>query len=339
MRYALLALLIICMGLAAPAAALKLPGSDVTIVTASGQKQVVYKELHALVVGAGDYKSYPASPGAVAEAREVADTLKFFGLRMGYQVTFLENPTSSQLRKALKQLTVVDGARPDRALLFYYAGRTATLTDSDGKKVSYILPIDCPLHYKNAKGFSAKALSLAEIENLASQAKAGQFLLLFDANITSSGLKFIKPAPRPITEESARPIRQYIFAGSPGSVSPPKSVFKDKFLEAIKGGADINGDKMMTGLELGLFMQAKVSQATSGMQVPVFGLAGQAGLARGDFLYKIFNPIDFDDLPRPKLGGAGQDASLARKAASQAEGGAQSGSSAGTTSGATSSTA
>ena len=64
----------------------------------------------------------------------------------------------------------------------------------------------------------------------------------------------------------------------------------------------MNSDGFVTGLELALYLRAKVSNVTGGGQVPEYGLLEGAGMDRGDYIFKLSKfRIDKKDLPRPKL--------------------------------------
>ena len=78
-------------------------GIKVTVKT--GESLYLYKDYHALVVGVGDYDSWPDLRGAVKDAREIGTTLE----KMGMNVTTLLNPTSAGLKEALNQLTYGPG--------------------------------------------------------------------------------------------------------------------------------------------------------------------------------------------------------------------------------------
>ena len=57
------------------------------------------------------------------------------------------------------------------------------------------------------------------------------------------------------------------------------------FIRGINGKADLDGDGYVTGVELGLYLQAEVPRY--GQQTPQFGKIQQFDLSRGDFIFVL----------------------------------------------------
>ena len=86
--------------------------------------------------------------------------------------------------------------------------------------------------------------------------KAKHLLAVFDSCFSGSIFALERAAPADITYKTVQPVRQYITAGGADESVPDKSIFKDCFLEGIRGEADANRDGYITGSELGIGKQS-----------------------------------------------------------------------------------
>ena len=253
----------------------------IRITGKSGVSPYLYKDYHALIVGVSDYEKWPNLPNAVKDSRDVATTLE----RLGFTVKLLLNLTSKELTTALSDTAFRVGAEKNRAILFYFAGHGETLELADGTELGYIIPADCPLKGGDPIGFDERAISMKEIEAFALKVQSKHFLAMFDSCFSGSLFNLVRAAPVDVSEKSARPVRQFITAGSAGEQAPDQSVFKVVLLDAIKGDADLNSDGYVTGSELGMHLQNKVVNYTRGGQHPHYGKINNPHLDKGDFIF------------------------------------------------------
>jgi len=253
----------------------------VTVKIKSGKEIRLYKDYHALVVGVGDYDYWPDLRGSVQDAKEVAQTLK----GMGMAVTTLLNPTSSQLKTALNNLTYGPGREQDRAILFFYSGHGETEQLKSGNKLGYVVPRDAPLPVRDPADFADKAISMTQIETYALRIQSKHVLMVFDSCFSGTVFSSLKSAPTDISEKSVRDVRQFITAGSDEERVPDESVFKTCFLEGIKGEADFNKDGYVTASELGMYLDSVVVNYTRGSQHPQYGTINSPKLDKGDFIF------------------------------------------------------
>ena len=260
-------------------------GITVKAKTTSGAVKEIqlYSGYHALVVGVSDYDSWPDLPYATKDAQGVALALK----KMGFTVTTIFNPSSSDLTKALNRLTYKYGREPDRAILFYYAGHGETEKLADGTKLGYIIPKDCPLLRNDPEGFVNKAISMKDIEAYSLRIRSKHVLMLFDSCFSGSLFSLVRAVPEDITEKSTLPVRQYITAGNEDEAVPDRSMFKRCLLLGLEGDADLTRDGYITGTELGLYLSDKVIQNTRRAQHPQYGKIRTPELARGDFIFRL----------------------------------------------------
>ncbi len=255
----------------------------IRVIAKSGESIYLYKDYHALVVGVSDYEKWPDLPNAVKDAREVASELR----AIGFKVELLLDPTSGQLNSALSVMAFQRGNERDRAVLFYFAGHGETMKLADGTELGYIIPKDCPLQSQDPMGFDDKAISMKEIGDVALKIKSKHVLMLFDSCFSGSLFSMVRSAPVDISEKSARPVRQFITAGTAEEEVPDRSVFKTVFLHGIKGDADLNRDGYVTGSELGMHLQTQVVNYSRGGQHPQYGKINNPKLDRGDFIFSL----------------------------------------------------
>ena len=270
-------------------------GITVKAKTSSGAiKEIrLYSGYYALVIGVGDYDSWPDLPNATKDALDVARRLK----KMGFTVKTVTNPTASELKKALNNMTYKYGRESDRAILFYYAGHGETEKLADGTRLGYIIPRDCPLLRDNPIGFVNKAVSMKDIEAYSLRIRSKHVLMLFDSCFSGSLFSLVRAVPEDITEKSTLPVRQYITAGTEDEAVPDRSMFKRCLLLGLEGDADLTRDGYVTGTELGLYLSDKVVQNTRRAQHPQYGKIRTPELARGDFIFYLASSSVIVDVP------------------------------------------
>ncbi len=155
--------------------------------------------------------------------------------------------------------------------MFYYAGHGETEALADGTSLGYIIPTDCPLLRNDPNGFVNKAVSMKDMEAYSLRIRSKHVLMLFDSCFSGSLFSLVRAVPADITEKSARPVRQYITAGTEEETVPDRSMFKRSLLLGLQGDADLTRDGYITGTELGLYLADKVVQSTSSAQHPQYG--------------------------------------------------------------------
>ncbi|MBU0768749.1 MAG: tol-pal system protein YbgF, partial [Proteobacteria bacterium] len=272
-------------------------GITIKAKTPSGAVKEIqlYSGYHALVVGVSDYDIWPDLPYATKDAQDVARTLK----KMGFKVTTVINPSSSELNEALNDMAYKYGLESNRAILFYYAGHGETEKLADGTKLGYIIPKDCPLLRDDPIGFVNKAISMKDIEAYSLRIRSKHVLMLFDSCFSGSLFSLARAVPEDITEKSTLPVRQYITAGTEDEAVPDRSMFKRCLLLGLDGDADLTRDGYITGTELGLYLHDKVIQNTRRAQHPQYGKIRTPELARGDFIFLLASSGAVIEKPAP----------------------------------------
>ncbi|MGD8881206.1 MAG: caspase family protein [Desulfobacterales bacterium] len=259
--------------------------------TSSGASRQLklYSGYHALVVGCGAYRAgWPKLPHPVADAREVAATLK----QLDWEVELLEDPGWDRLDTALNRLIAGPGRAKDKAVLFWFSGHGHTLEEADGTKLGYIVPVDAPRPSQDEIGFMRRAIDMRQIETVAKRIRSKHVLMVFDSCFSGALFTMVRAAPSHYIEEKiTEPVREFITAGRENEKVPDRSVFKVVFIQGIKDGyADLNRDGYVTGEELGAYLQEKVINYSRKAQHPQFGKINNPRLDKGDFVFVLRHP-------------------------------------------------
>jgi len=274
--------------------------SIVRVKTKDHRTVELYQDYQAVVIGVGGYQNFPRLPGAIKDAQEVAGELR----KLGFKVVLHLDPASAQLRKILNDLPYEEGSQRDRALLLYYAGHGETEVLADGTRLGYITAVDCPHPDRDPRGFFGQSVSMKSIESLALRIKSRHVLMAFDSCFSGALFNLDRAIPRDISEKVARPVRLFVTAGNEAEEVPDRSVFKQVFLDGIKGEADYDRDGYVTGSELGMYLQKEVVNYTRGAQHPQFGKIRNPKLDKGDFVFLVADASGQSDPSGPADQGA-----------------------------------
>ena len=259
-------------------------GIDIVVKTQDGKSIPLYNESYALVIGVRDYSNgWPDLPNAVRDAMEVKSELE----KHNFSVTNLQNPTSPQLETGIKNFLATYGLDPNNRLLFYFAGHGHTIKKRTGVDVGYIVPSDAPLPSVNPAGFMRRAISMENFNTYARNIDAKHALFIFDSCFSGSIFALSRAIPAAISYNTSRPVRQFITAGDENEQVPDESIFKEQFIAALNGEADVNKDKYITGTELGTFLHDKVINYSRNSQHPQYGKIKDPKLDKGDFVFVL----------------------------------------------------
>nr|VFK63165.1 MAG: WD domain-containing protein, G-beta repeat-containing protein [Candidatus Kentron sp. TUN] len=277
----LLAFCLLLSGVATPDAEKR--GVSLAIKDKSGQQVGLYQESHALVISASNYHNgWSKLPGVAKDIQAVTRTLR----ANGFYVETVLDPTSAELAAAFDSFIRRYGKKTENRLLFYFAGHGHTIKPKwGGDPTGYIVPIEAPNPNRDEVGFEDVALPMQRIEEYALKIHAKHALFLFDSCFSGSLFSINRAIPENITYKTAKPVRQFITAGSAHETVPDRSIFRRQFVAALKGEGDMDKDGFVTGAELGEFLQAKVVNYSKGSQHPQYGKIRNAYLDKGDFVF------------------------------------------------------
>ena len=254
------------------------------VMDREGNKVVLYKESHALIVGISQYSSgWPMLPGVQNDIEQVEFALK----ENGFRTVVLSNPTHDALKKAIENFINEHGQEVDNRLLFYFAGHGHTLKLSFGEDMGYFVPADAPHPRQDKHGFLSKGLNMELMQVYAKQIQSKHALFLFDSCFSGSFFSISRSVPANISYKTSQPVRQFITSGSANELVPDKSIFREQFIAALRGEGDLDSDNYVTGSELGEFLQKNVINYSQGSQHPQYGKMRNPRLDKGDFVFPL----------------------------------------------------
>jgi hypothetical protein len=257
-------------------------GLQVFIKDRNGKQIGLYSESHALIVGVSKYTAgWPQLESVPHEMERVEKALR----KQGFEVRKVMDPDSDKLFSAFDKFIDDYGFDENNRLLFFYSGHG--YTRKQGNK-GYLVPTDAPNPRDDERGFYRKSLGMGQILTWSKRIEAKHALFLFDSCFSGTIFK-TKALPRHpphISYITSRPVRQFISAGSAGEEVPAQSVFAPLVIRALEGKGDLNQDGYVTGTEMGMYLQEKVSLYDTG-QHPQYGKIRDVNLDEGDFVFLL----------------------------------------------------
>ncbi len=260
-------------------------GQNVRIPVEGGRELDLYRASYALVIGASDYTNgWGDLPGVLQDVAAVRTALTAHG----FTVEALLNPTRDAFDKAVRRFISRYAQEPSNRILIYFAGHGHTIKTGDGRELGYVVPVEAPdPNRKGNSAFKEVAISMSEIDGYARQIESKHALFIFDSCFSGSIFDAGRYLPPAISEKTSRPVRQFITAGTAEQTVPDRSIFRQQFVEALTGDGDLNGDGFITGSELGLFLEEKVTNYSERSQTPQWGKIRNPNLDKGDFVFAL----------------------------------------------------
>lgn len=222
-----------------------------------------YSVSAALIIGEYDYTGgWAKLPGVRQDMAAVESALASHG----FIISKVYNPDKTALKNAVESFNTKYGDDRRARVLIYFAGHGHNM---DGK--GYIVLKDAKDPAKDKNGFKKGALELDYFAQKAEEMNVRHSLFVFDSCFSGSIFSAMRSIPEFMLDMLKKPVRFFIASGTENQQVPDDSVFRRRFVDGISGQADGNGDRAVTGSELGMYLQRQVSDYTKGSQTPVFG--------------------------------------------------------------------
>ncbi len=251
----------------------------------------LYGSSHALVIGIDNYSNgWRRLSNAVKDAQEVARVLE----ERGFEVSLLTDLTGEELRIQMRRFFAINGRDPDARLFLWFAGHGHT-ENGEG----YLVPADAPA--PGSPEFLLSAYPMRDFGSLVRLANAKHAMAVFDSCF--SGTVFTGQRSRPpaaITQATVRPVRLFLTSGDADQEVSDDGMFRSLFLSALSGDedADANGDGYLTGSELSLYLENRLTNLSEGRQTPRSGKLRDRRFDQGDF---VFLMPGFSRAPAPEM--------------------------------------
>ena len=235
----------------------------------------IYDNSWALVVGINKYENVKPLHYAIEDAIAVKNMLiNDFGFsRSNVNVLLNNEATQNNIKKQLDAL--VRSSKGNDRVVFYFAGHGQTetlgLEDTD---MGFLLPVEA-----DEENLYLTAIPMDELKRISERSKAKHMLFLVDAcygGLAAQNARSLQNTDIPnfIEKISNEFSRQIITAGGKSEKVLEKddwqhSAFTKNILLGLKESkADMNYDGIITGSEVGMFLQERVSLDTDNFQTP-----------------------------------------------------------------------
>lgn len=233
-----------------------------------GKPEGLYYKSWAVIVGIEHYLLAPPIPGAIEDAKKVAQAFRQLGFDEVVEV-YDKDASFRRLQQVLTDMLPRKVGRMDRVVLFY-VGHAGVTQDADGKDLGYLVPSDAQMNNV------AKSITFEQLKDFARRLAAKHTVLILDAAVKG----WEATAPQQLSlegrmspeDDTERRATQVITAGDKGEVSKRvgnASVFVTALLAGMQGAADTNKNGWLMASELGAYLEKEIPNATSGQQHPI----------------------------------------------------------------------
>jgi tetratricopeptide (TPR) repeat protein len=221
--------------------------------------QALYDRSRALVIGIEQYPQGRSVPGAVDEAKQVAQAFRELGFE---EITELYNKdaTARRIHQALTDLFAKKVDRSGRAVVFF-VGQTGTTRDVKGRDMGYLVPADAQA--SNV----AKFLTVETIKEFTKRSPSKHTLLIVNAPFRAWENPIIRPSPTAETDARAVQVIAAVSKDEKSNKQGGKTPFVQALLAGLSGAADVDQNGWLTASELGTYIQ----QQTGAISVRIDG--------------------------------------------------------------------
>ncbi len=241
--------------------------SPSTAVAQMGKPDGIYYKSWAIVIATERYLLAPPLPGAIDDAKKVAQAFR----RLGFDevVELYDKDTSfRRLQQVLNDVLPRKVGRMDRLVIFY-AGHAGTVQDSEGQDRGYLVPLDAQVNH------SAKSITVDYLQEFVRRSASKHMLLLFDAPVfgwdtTESERRSHEARQAPELDFERRAV-YVISAAGKGEMSnrtDGRSQFVQALLAGLDGAADLDRNGWLMASELGAYLVQQVGELSRGLQHP-----------------------------------------------------------------------
>lgn len=228
----------------------------------------LYYKSWAIIIGIEHYVLAPPIPGAISDAKQVAEAFR----RLGFDevVEFYDKDASlRRLHQLFNDMLPRKVGRMDRLVVFY-AGHAGSMQDLDGYERGYLVPFDAQVN--NA----TKSITVEHLKEFTRRSASNHTLLILDAPVF--GWETTEPpgfsaegrlAPESDTERRAVQVISAAGKGEAAVRVEKSSRFVQTLLIGLSGAADLDGNGWLMASELGTYVVRQVEAVSNGTQHPV----------------------------------------------------------------------
>jgi uncharacterized caspase-like protein len=212
--------------------------------------EALYDKSRALIIGIEQYPQGRSVPGAVEEAKQVAQMLRQMGFEEIIEL-YNKDATARRLHQALTDLFAKKVDRSGRVVVFF-VGQTGATRDGKGREMGYLVPADAQANNV------AKFLTVETIKEFTKRSPSKHTLLIVNAPFRAWDVTPMKSAA-PAAEIDGRVV-QIIAAARDDKTAKAggKTLFVQALLTGLSGAADLNQNGWVTASELGAYIKQQV---------------------------------------------------------------------------------
>lgn len=228
--------------------------SSATVPAALAQgvsQEALYDKSRALIVGIEQYPQGRSVPGAVEEAKQVAQAFRQLGFEEIIEL-YNKEATARRLQQVLGELFAKKVDRSGRVVV-YFVGQTGTTRDGKGRDMGYLIPADAQANNV------MKSLTVETIREFSKRSPSKHTLLIVNAPFRAWEATNGKSAT-PTSETDARAVQVIAAASRDEKLlkSGGKTPFVQALLTGLSGAADLNQNGSLTASELGTYIKQQV---------------------------------------------------------------------------------
>ena len=234
-----------------------------------GKPEGLYYKSWGVVIGIENYLLAPKIPGAIEDAKAVAQVLHKLGFEEVLEL-YDKDASSRRLQQTLVDFLPRKVGRQDR-LVIYFAGHAGITQTASGKDLGYLVPWDAQ------PGNVSKAVTFEQLKEFSHRSASKHTLFLFDSavrgwEISSTQALSLegRSAPEEDTEKRAVQVLTAADKGESTVRVQDRSLFVQALVNALSGEADLDKNGWLMASELGRYVNQQVSDQTKNAQHPVF---------------------------------------------------------------------
>jgi tetratricopeptide (TPR) repeat protein len=234
-----------------------------------GKPEGLYYKSWAIVIGVENYLLAPKIPGAIEDAKRVAQAFRQLGFDEVVEL-YDKDASARRLQQTLSDFLPRKVGRYDR-LVIYFSGHAGITQDLDGKELGYLVPWDA--QRENV----TKSITFEQLKEFSRRSASKHTLFFLNAAVRGWEVSAVQPlslegrlAPEDETERRAV---QVLTAGDKGeslSQENGKSLFAQALVNGLSGMADRNKNGWLMASEVGAYIQQHVLEQSNGAQHPLF---------------------------------------------------------------------
>ncbi|WP_413935364.1 caspase family protein [Nitrospira sp. BLG_1] len=232
-----------------------------------GRPEGLYYKSWAIVIGIEQYVLAPSIPGAINDAKKVAEAFRQMGFDEVVEL-YDKDASSRRLQQLLNDMLPRKVGRMDR-LVLVYVGHAGVMQDSDGQDRGYLVPFDAPV------SSTAKSITVEQLKEFARRSASKHTLLILDAPVVGwettepPGLSWEgRMAPESATDRRAVQVVTAAGRGEAVGRSDQGSRLVEALLGGLSGAADLDGNGWLMASELGSYLVRQVEIVSGGVQHP-----------------------------------------------------------------------